>query len=111
MGYDRLENPELADPIFALYKEVWGPLQNFFLPCLKLKRKWREGSHWRKRYEKPQTAYKRLRERGHLTPKQRRHLRDLYQSLDPFALKDELEKRLKKVLLPKTKNRTNGPGA
>ena len=111
LGYDRLENPELVDPIFAIYKEVFGPLQNFFLPCLKLKRKWREGSHWRKRYEKPETAYKRLRERGKLTPKQRRHLRDLYKSLDPFALKDELEKRLKKVLLPKTKNRTSGPSA
>jgi len=111
LGYDRLENPQLVDPIYALYKEVWGPLQNFFLPCLKLKRKWREGSHWRKHYEKPETAYKRLRERGNLTPKQRRHLRDLYKSLDPFALKDELEKRLKKVLLPKTKNRTSGPSA
>ncbi len=31
-----------------------------FLPCLKLEKKWREGSHWRKRYEPPKTAYHRL---------------------------------------------------
>ena len=102
LGYNRLEDPELVPPIYALYKEVWGPLQNFFLPCLKLKGKWREGSHWRKRYHKPQTAYQRLCELGTLDPKQRRHLRDLYASLDPFDLQDDVEKALKKVLPPVT---------
>jgi hypothetical protein len=106
LGYGRLEDPELVAPIYAIYKEVWGPLQNFFLPCLKLEKKWREGSHWRKRYQKPETAYQRLRELGNLTPKQRRHLRDIYKSLDPFDLKDTLEKRLKQVLLPTTRNRS-----
>jgi hypothetical protein len=105
LGYSRLEDPELVAPIYALYKEVWGPLQNFFLPCLKLKKRWREGSHWRKGYHKPQTAYHRLCELESLAPKQRRRLRDLYKSLDPFELKDALEKRLKKVLLPVTKTR------
>jgi hypothetical protein len=105
LGYSRLENPELVAPIYAIYKEVWGPLQNFFLPCLKLKERWREGSHWRKRYHKPQTAYQRLCDSGSLFPKQRRQLRDFYATLDPFALKDDLEKRLKKVLLPVTKTR------
>lgn len=105
LGYSRLEDPELVAPIYAIYKEVWGPLQNFFLPCLKLKQRWREGSHWRKLYHKPETAYQRLRDSGILVPKQRRRLRDLYASLDPFELKDDLEKRLKKVLLPVTKTR------
>jgi hypothetical protein len=110
LGYGRLEDPGLVAPIYAIYKEVWGPLQNFFLPCLKLQKKWREGSHWRKRYHKPQTAYERLRELGTLSSEQRRHLRDIYKSLDPFELKEELEKRLKKVLLPQTKNRLIQPG-
>lgn len=106
LGYSRLENPELVAPIYAIYKEVWGPLQNFFLPCLKLQKRWREGSHWRKRYHQPQTAYQRLCElTGALSPKQGRRLRDLYRSLDPFVLKDDLEKRLLKVLLPVTKTR------
>ena len=41
LGYGRLEDPELVAPISALYREVWAPWQNFFLPCLKLEQKWR----------------------------------------------------------------------
>jgi hypothetical protein len=101
LGYGRLEDPELVGPISALYREVWAPWQNFFLPCLKLAQKWREGSQWRKRYELPRTAYERLCAPGMLGLKGRRQLRDRYQSLDPFALKDELELRLKEILKPK----------
>ena len=103
LGYGRLENPELVGPIAALYREVWAPWQNFFLPCLKLKRKWREGSHWRKRYELPQTAYQRLCAPGILPLKARRTLRERYASLNPFELKDEVDKRLKQILNTKPK--------
>jgi len=103
LGYGRLENPELVGPISALYREVWAPWQNFFLPCLKLERKWREGSHWRKRYEPPRTAYQRLCAPGILSLKERRQLRERYESLDPFDLKDELEEKLKQILHPKPK--------
>jgi hypothetical protein len=98
LGYGRLEDPELVGPISALYREVWAPWQNFFLPCLKLEQKWREGSHWRKRYEQPRTAYERLCAPGMLLPKQRRQLRERYESLDPFELKDQLEQKLKPIL-------------
>jgi len=101
LGYGRLENPELVGPIAALYREVWAPWQNFFLPCLKLKRKWREGSHWRKLYELPQTAYQRLCAPGILSLKARRSLRERYASLNPFELKDEVDKRLKNILAAK----------
>jgi hypothetical protein len=101
LGYGRLEDPELVGAISALYREVWAPWQNFFLPCLKLEQKWREGSHWRKRYEPPRTAYQRLCAPGMLTAKQTRPLRERYESLDPFELKDELEKKLKRILPPK----------
>ena len=88
-------------PISALYREAWAPWQNFFLPCLKLEQKWREGSHWRRRYEPPKTAYERLCAPGMLRLKQRRQLRERYASLDPFVLKDELEQKLKRILNPK----------
>jgi len=100
LGYQRLEDPLLVEPISALYREVWAPWQNFFLPGLKLKEKWREGSHWRKCYEPPRTAYERLCAPGILGLKARRQLRERYASLDPFKLKDELEKRLKQILKP-----------
>jgi len=98
LGYGRLEDPGLVEPISALYREVWAPWQNFFLPCLKLESKWREGSHWRKRYECPRTAYERLCAPGIVTLKQRRELRERYDSLDPFSLKDQLEEKLKRIL-------------
>ena len=72
---------------------------NFFLPGLKLKEKWREKSQWKKRYEPARTAYQRLRDAGVLVGRQaRRELRDRYESLDPFALQAELERRLKPIL-------------
>ena len=101
LGYGRLEDVSSLGRIWTVYKEVWGPLHNFFLPCLKLKKKWREGSHWRKRYELPRTAYARLCEPGILNLKQRRELRERYDSLDPFELKDKLEGQLKQILRPK----------
>ena len=101
LGYTRLEDAALVVRICTVYKEAWGPLHNFFLPCLKLKRKWREGSHWRKRYELPRTAYDRLCRPGVLGLKQRRELRERYDTLDPFLLKDELERQLKQILHPK----------
>ena len=101
LGYGRLADPELVEPISALCREVWASWQNFFLLCLKLEKKWREGSHWRKRYELPQTAYERLCAPGVLSLKARRQLRDRHASLDPFALKAELETKLKQILQPK----------
>ena len=101
LGYSRLEDMAAVVRICQVYKEVWGPLHNFFLPCLKLKAKWREGSHWRKSYESPRTAYDRLCRPGILPLKQRRQLRDRYASLDPFLLKDDLERQLQQILHPK----------
>ena len=101
LGYSRLEDLAVVVRICRVYKEVWGPLHNFFLPCLKLQAKWREGSHWRKRYELPRTAYERLCRPGILPLKERRQLRERYASLDPFLLKDDLEKQLKQILHPK----------
>lgn len=108
LGYGRLEDAELVGPISALYREVWAPWQNFFLPCLKLKRKWREGSHWRRRYEPPRTAYERLCEPGIISHQERSRLKERHASLDPFALKEELDRRLSGIMQPGIKIKTRG---
>lgn len=94
----RLEVETLVEPVSALYRDVWGPLMNFFLPGLKLKEKWREKSAWKKRYEPARTAYQRLMDAGVLGRRERRELRERYESLDPFGLKRELERGLKPIL-------------
>lgn len=98
LGYDRLASPDLVPAINALYQEAWGPLMNFFLPGLKLTDKWREKSAWKKRYEPAQTAYQRLMAGGVLGRKARQQLRERYEALDPFVLKQEVERRLKPIL-------------
>lgn len=98
LGYGRLEQAELVEPIKALYKEAWGPLHNFFLPSMKLKKKWREGSRWVRRYDEPQTACQRLLASGQLNRVQTARLRDWYESLDPFKLAHDTERRLKTIL-------------
>ncbi len=103
LGYERIEDPELVALISALYRDVWAPWQNFFLPCLKLMSKRREGSKVHKSYEAPRTAYQRLCDPGVLSRKQRGQLKERHASLDPFKLKDELELRLKQILCPNSK--------
>jgi hypothetical protein len=98
LGYGRLECEEMVEPVSRLYRDVWGPLMNFFLPSLKLKEKWRERSAWKKRYEPARTAYQRLMEAGVLNRLERRTLRERYESLDPFALKADLERGLRPIL-------------
>ena len=98
LGYGRLEDPQLIDPINEVYRNVWGPLQNFFLPSMKLVEKQRVGSRWRRKHDKPQTAYQRLLKMEALSAKKKRELQGQYESLDPFELHDRLEKSLRPIL-------------
>ena len=100
LGYGRLEQTSLVAPINVLYKDFWGPLQNCFLPSMKLTDKWRQGSRWIRRHDRPQTAYQRLVESGQLSTKSRRRLQDWWASLDPFVLAAQVEKRLGAILRP-----------
>ena len=84
---------------------------NFFLPSLKLKEKWRGKSAWKKRYEPARPAYQRLMDPGVLNRQGRRALRERYESLDPFALKAELERGLKPILARAMDDRRRPAGA
>lgn len=98
LGYSRLEDARAVPRINALYKEVWGPLHNFFLPSMKLLEKKREGSRWVRRHDEPRTAYQRLVASGELLAQDARRLRDQYAALDPFELAAEVDKRLRQIL-------------
>jgi len=98
LGYRRLENPETVAPINALYRDAWGPLHNFFLPSTKLVAKRREGSRIVRKHDEPQTAYQRLVASGELNAQTARRLREQFESLDPFALAQSVNQRLKQIL-------------
>jgi len=98
LGYGRLEDPLAVPLINGLYKQAWGPLHNFFLPSMKLQRKWREGSRWIRRHDRPQTAYQRLLASDQISAATKRELRERFESLDPFLLARGVEQRLKTIL-------------
>lgn len=75
-----------------------GAVDELLSAELEVKEKWRERSHWRKRYEPAQTAYERLVDCPQLSGQERRELRDRFESFDPFKLKEEVERGLSKVL-------------
>ncbi len=97
LGYERLEIAELLEPINALYAEVWSPLQNYFCPSLQLKEKSKQGSRYIKRYHPAQTACARLLAWPQCPRARRRELREMQAGLDPMALVEEKERRLRKI--------------
>ncbi len=98
LGYGRLEEAAVVPLINKLFAEVWGPLHNFFLPSMKLIKKWREGAKWKRRHDSAKTAYRRLLLIGGMNAKTKGRLRDQFHSLAPFELHHQLDHRLGAIL-------------
>jgi len=97
LGYDRLDNPKLVEMINRLYANQWSLIQNHFRPTLKLMEKKRINSKYYRKYETPRTPYQRLIESPHLSEKRKSALRKQHQSLDPFKLKQQINRQLKEI--------------
>ncbi len=97
LGYDRLDNPDLVELINKLYTKHWSLLQNHFQPTLKLKKKTRINSKYYKIYEYPKTPFQRIRESPDIQPKTKQSLQNIHQTLDPFKLKQQIDRRLKRI--------------
>ena len=90
-----------------IYRDFWNPLLNFFVPTIKLVSKVRVGAKMKKTYDKPKTPYLRLMESINLTDDQKVQLKHRYEKLNPFELKEGLEKKMKEFyeLLKRAKER------
>ena len=97
LGHDRLDNPQLVTLINDLYTNQWSLLQNHFYPTLKLLQKKRINSRYYKTYETPQTPYQRLMASSYIPPETKETLKYLHESLDPFALKEQINTQLKTI--------------
>jgi len=95
LGYDRLDQQWDVDYINDLYENYWLPLWNFFTPVMKLKSKTRVGGRIVKVHDEPKTPYRRLLEAEHLTQEEKQALMARREHLNPFGLRNELEKKLK----------------
>jgi hypothetical protein len=98
LGYQRLEDPALLPAINALYRDVWEPLHNYFMPNSKLISKDRHGAKVRRRHDTPLTPCERLLASTSVTTSAKRHLRSTRARLDPIALHHQLETGLQRIL-------------
>ena len=97
LGYDRLDNPKLVELINSLYANQWSLYQNHFCPTLKLLEKKRINSKYYKKYETPKTPYQRLVESPHLSEESKSTLKKQHQALDPFKLRQQIDRKLKAI--------------
>jgi hypothetical protein len=98
VGYARLEDPRAAELLNELYAKEWGWFRNFFCPVMKHLRTEVEGSRKRRVYDTPATPFERLKACGVASEQQIAALENLYRTLDPFALKETIETKLRAVL-------------
>ena len=108
-GYERFEGAEACQELNNLYT-VARDYVNFFMPSMKLIEKVREGSRVTKRYDKAQTPYDRVLASAEVPKSVKTQLRRRYATLNPAALKRDMEriqKRLSKVGARQRNNKTN----
>ena len=95
LGYLRYDTTAELDLINDLYRNELRLYKNFFQPVMRLERKERVDGKTRRRYTKPKTPYRILRESGQLPPEELEKLDELYRSLNPADLKRRIDKKLK----------------
>jgi len=90
-GYYRYDTPEQLELLRRLYR-VGRLYVNFFLPVMKLKEKVRHGSKVTRRYDEPQTPYKRVLAHPQIPDQVKIKLTRQYESLNIIELKRHLNR-------------------
>jgi hypothetical protein len=93
IGYDRYEGSEATLALNDVY-ECLRQWVNFFQPSAKLIEKRRVGSKVYRKYDQPQTPYQRVQASPDVSEEDKLTLRQLFLTLDPLQLRQELDRRL-----------------
>ena len=96
-GYERHDNPEVVEPINALVKGAYGQLLNYFHASLKLERKERKAGRVQRIYGAAQTPLARVLASAEVTTHTKQQLRQHKAALNPFALKQVVDRSLKEI--------------
>jgi len=98
LGFGRFDTMEQLAAINDLYRNELRLYNNFFLPIMKIISKEKiNNSVCRKKYDEAKTPYQRLTECPQLSKKRKSKLKKLYLSLNPVKLKNEIDKKIKKI--------------
>ncbi len=98
VGYGRLEGERAAGLLNDLYAREWGWFRNFFCPAMKHLRTEVVGSRKKRVYDKPATPFERLKACPQVDPARLADLQHFLDSLNPFALKRTIERKLRAIL-------------
>ncbi len=93
-GYHRIDKKELIHLMNDIYGNEWSKLQNYFMPQMKLKRKTRIGSKYKREYTAPLTPYERIICEPTISAEVKLKMKKEYETLNPFKLKASLNKKL-----------------
>jgi hypothetical protein len=96
IGYDRYETPAAVGILNAIYQHL-RLYTNFFQPSLKLVRKVRHGARLHRTFDRAQTPYQRLLTSGSLPAPVAQRLETQYRSLNPVALREEIDEHLRRL--------------
>ena len=96
-GYERHDNPEVVESINLLVKGAYGQLLNYFHASLKLERKERAQGRLKRIYGAAQTPLARVLASAEVTEQTKRRLQQEKARLNPFALKQEVDRSLKTI--------------
>lgn len=97
LGYDRFDNPAIVPLLNQLYTQEWRLFHNFFCPSVKLISKQRVASKTIKRYDSPKTPYQRIMASSLITDSMKDKLTEQMATLNPFRLRQAIEKKLKRI--------------
>lgn len=96
LGWDRYDSPEALAAINDLYRHEFRLMMNLFQPSVKLQRKTRVGARLRRVYDPPRTPLDRLLAADPQNAALKR-LQQLRARLDPFALAEAIERKLRLI--------------
>jgi hypothetical protein len=102
LGYQRLDDPRVVPLLNHLYSKEWRLFHNFFCPSMKLISKQRIGSKTVKRHDPPKTPYQRILESPHVLASVKNALSKQLETLNPFVLKEAMERKLRNILSPRS---------
>jgi hypothetical protein len=97
LGFRRMENPDIVPVANDLYKNDYRFFKNYFTPCFKLKEKLKVGSRYKRIYDDPKTPLERVLESDYIAEEQKQQLKQEQQSLDPFTLSKNIERKILRV--------------
>jgi len=98
LGYLRYDTLDELLVMNELYRGALRLYKNFFQPVMKLAYKERIGGHTRRKYDTSKTPYQRLLESKELKAEDKQKLRELYESLNPAELKQEIEAKVEELM-------------